>query len=225
MFLPCVPVVDVLPLTNATFYGRCYCQCVRWNSHCRVGVLWQMLMPVVDGKTTKVDYFSFSSQVLNKTSSQTCGRWYLPTFLFRDESLTLMYRASLIVLIRFRSSLPTMLKLLMVTLWPVMLLWSYMGEGAFRCSLNLSPKVLEESPMYSSSHSTLSHWYLWMTPLLFCIGSLSLGDIRRFLIVVPPLKYTCTHIYFQIIRHTFSYTLYVYTKLVLYFFRTWWSQE
>ena len=57
------------------------------------GVLWQMLMPVVDGKTTKVNYFSFSSEVLNRTSSQTCGRWYLPTFLFRDGSLTLNYRA------------------------------------------------------------------------------------------------------------------------------------
>ena len=105
-----VPVVDVLPLTNATFYGRCYCHWGRCNSHCMVGMLWQMLMPVVDGKTTKVNYFSFISEVLNRTSSQTCGRWYLPTFLFRDGSLTLMYRASLIVLIRFRSPLPTMLK-------------------------------------------------------------------------------------------------------------------
>ena len=26
------------------------------------------------------------------------------------------------------------------------------GEGSFRCSLYLSPKVLEVSPMYSSSH-------------------------------------------------------------------------
>ena len=34
-----------------------------------------------------------------------------------------------------------------------MLLWSYMGEGGFRCSLNLSPKDLEDSPMYSSSQS------------------------------------------------------------------------
>ena len=88
-----------------------------------------MIMPVVDGKTTKVNYFSFSSDVLNRTSSQTCGRWYLPTFLFRDGSLILMYRAPLIVFIRFRSCLPTMPKLLMVTSCPVMLLWSYMGEG------------------------------------------------------------------------------------------------
>ena len=34
--------------------------------------------------------------------------------------------------------------------------------------------------MYSSSHSTLSHLYLQMTPLLFCMGSWSLGAIGRF---------------------------------------------
>ena len=30
-----------------------------------------------------------------------------------------------------------------------------MGDGALMCSLNLSPKVLPDSPMYSSSKSTL----------------------------------------------------------------------
>ena len=50
----------------------------------------------------QVNYFNFSSEVLNRTSSQTCGRWYFPTFLFREGSLTLMYRASFIVLIRFK---------------------------------------------------------------------------------------------------------------------------
>ena len=30
-----------------------------------------------------------------------CGRWYLPMFLLRDGSLTLIYRASLMVLMRF----------------------------------------------------------------------------------------------------------------------------
>ena len=84
----------------------------RWNSH-RVFLF----------------YFSLSSEMLTRTSSHTCGRCYLPTFLFRDGSLTLMYIASLIVLIWFKSSLPTILKLLMVTLWPLILLWSYMGEG------------------------------------------------------------------------------------------------
>ena len=36
----------------------------------------------------------------------------------------------------------------------------YGGDGAFRCSLNLSPNVLAVSPMYSSSYSNWSHLYL-----------------------------------------------------------------
>ena len=34
-----------------------------------------------------------------------------------------------------------------------------MGDAAFWCSLNLSSKVLEDSPIHSSSHPTLSHLY------------------------------------------------------------------
>ena len=53
-----------------------------------------MFLSVADGKATGSIYFNLSSEVLTRTSSQTCGRWYLPTFLLRDGSLTLMYRAS-----------------------------------------------------------------------------------------------------------------------------------
>ena len=49
--------------------------------------------------------------MLNRTSSQICGRWYLPMFLLRDGSLTLIYRASLTVLVRFWSSLPHYFKI------------------------------------------------------------------------------------------------------------------
>ena len=110
-----------------------------------------MLLPVADGiATCKVtyqcgrcyclgSYFNLSSEVLNRTSSHMCGRWNLPMFLLRDGLLTLMYSASLIALLRFWSSLPTILKFSLVTWWPVMLLWSYIGEGAFWCSFNLSP--------------------------------------------------------------------------------------
>ena len=48
---------------------------------------------------------------LTSTSSQICGSWYLPIFLLRDGSLTLISIASLIVLVILWSSLPTMLKL------------------------------------------------------------------------------------------------------------------
>ena len=136
-------------------------------------------------------YFSLNSGMLHMTSSHIWGRWYLPIFLLRDGLLTLMYRASLMVLMRFWSSLLTMLKLSMAILWPEMLKWSYIGEGAFWCSLNLSANVLADSPICSSSHSTQSHLYLYMTPLFFRIGSLSFGAIR-FLMVIPPLKCTCT---------------------------------
>ena len=64
---------------------------------------WQMLWP--GGRCyLPGQFFNFSSEMLNRTSSQMCARWYLPIFLFRDGSLTLIYRASLMVLIRFWSS-------------------------------------------------------------------------------------------------------------------------
>ena len=127
------------------------------------------------------------------------GRWYLPMFLFRDGSLTLMNRASLIAPVRFWSFLPTMVKSLMLILWPEVLQWSNIGEGAFWCSLNLSAKVPADSPIYSSSHPCSLHLYLYMAPLLLVIGSLSLGTIRR-LLMVCPLKWPCTpnllHVFF-----------------------------
>ena len=66
-----------------------------------------------------------------------------------------------------------------------------MGEGSFRCSLYLSPKVLEVSSMYSSSQERSPHWHQYMAPLLLTIGPLSLGDTSRFLIVLLPLKWVC----------------------------------
>ena len=45
---------------------------------------------VADGITTGKPYFRFSSEMFNRTSSQMCGRWNLPTFLFRVGLLALM---------------------------------------------------------------------------------------------------------------------------------------
>ena len=156
-----------------------------------MGVVGRCYSQVADGIATG-QCLSFNSDVLSKTSSHIWGRWYLPMFLFRDGSLTLISIASFIALMRFWSSLPTMVNLLMLIWWPEMLQWSNIGEGGFWCSLNLSAKVLPDSPMYSSPHPCSLHWYLYMTPLLLVIGSWSLGAIRRLLIVCPPLKCTCT---------------------------------
>ena len=90
-------------------FGRCYLPSGRWNSHCRVDVYvrwyinWQM-------NSQGSVQFSLNSEVLNRTSSHICGRWNLPIFLLRDGLLTLINNASLIALLRFWSSLPTVLK-------------------------------------------------------------------------------------------------------------------
>ena len=76
--------------------------CGRWNGHYRVGVM-ARYCHVADGIATGSCYFNLSSEVLNRTSSHMWGRWYLPMFLFRDGLLTLIYRASLMALMRFCS--------------------------------------------------------------------------------------------------------------------------
>ena len=106
-------------------------------------------------------------------------------FLLGDGSFTLMNIASVMFLAILLSSLPTILKLSRNTLWPVVFWWSMMGDGALVCSLNLSPKVLPDSPMYSSSQSTLPHLYLYITPLFLSMVSLSLGCTSRSLMVLP----------------------------------------
>ena len=87
--------------------GWCYCQCSgrcynhffsilcwlmllpsgRWNSHCRVeDGKWLMLLPL--GRCYSpgsMILFQFKFGMLSRTSSHICGRWYLPTFLFRDD--------------------------------------------------------------------------------------------------------------------------------------------
>ena len=66
-----------------------------------------------------------------------------------------------------------------------------MGDGAFMCSLYLSANVLPDFPMNSSPKFTLPHLYLYIIPLFCQMVSLSLDLIRRFLIVLPPLKCIC----------------------------------
>ena len=144
---------------------------------------------VVDGITTG-SYLSLSFMLFIRTPSHTCGRWYLPMFLFSDGLLTLMNIDSFISLERFCSSLPTILKLLMLVVWPVVLLWSCIGEGVFRCSLNLSPNVLAVSPIYSSSQSNLLHLNLYIMPLLLVMWSLCFGATSSSFRVLPLLKWT-----------------------------------
>ena len=149
----CLPTLGVWFWCDGTLCnGRCYDHCNYRQMLCLP--MWKMWLPqlllwcgrqwvteadvtvsllsngrcyshVADGiATLGWIYFSISSEMLNRTSSHMWGRWYLPMFLLRDGLLTLIYFASLIVLIRFWFSIPTSLKLSMVVLWPVMLKFS-----------------------------------------------------------------------------------------------------
>ena len=90
------------------------------------------------------------------------------------------------------SPLPMILKLSTDVLWPVVLSWSKIGDGAFKCSFYISSKVLADFPMYSSSHSVLPHLYQYIMLLCFLISSLSFGNISKLFKVFPPLKYAWT---------------------------------
>ena len=74
---------------------------------------------------------------------------------------------SLMALAIFWPSLAMILKFSNVVLWPVIFSCSKMGDGALRCSLYLSSKVLADSPIYSSSHSVLPHLNQYMMLLCF----------------------------------------------------------
>ena len=132
MLLPYDVVVEVKPQRQMLSplvkqSGRCYChildmwQMVSHKLHVTTLIYGRCYCQVADGIATRSIYFNLSSEVFIRTSSHLSGRWYLPIFLFRDGLLTLIYRASLMFLMRFWSSLPTMLKLSMLMLWPVML--------------------------------------------------------------------------------------------------------
>ena len=100
----------------------------------------------------------------------------LPNFLFNVGLFTLMYMASFTALAILWSSLPIILKFSTDVMWPVLFWCSYIGDGAFRCSLYLSSIVLADSPIYSS-HSqschiwtSISHSFSsWCCPYLWVI--------------------------------------------------------
>ena len=122
------------------------------------------------------------------TSSQMWGGRYLPRSLFNDGSLTLMYIASLMVLMKPCGPLPTMEKLSKVMLCPVVCEWSKMRERALRCSLYLSTYSLPVSTVYSIVHPGRSHLYLYMTPPFWMMLSLSLAATKHSLTVLASLK-------------------------------------
>ena len=141
--------------------------------------------------------FIFSTGMDFNIPSHRCGRLYFPMFLFNVGLFTMMSMASFTALAIFWSSLSIIFKFSTDVMWPVLFWCSCIGDCAFRCSFYLSPKVLAESPIYPSLQSILSHLNQYITLLFFLMLSLSLGDTSKFLMVFPPLKYTCISYFLQ----------------------------
>ena len=79
---------------------------------------------------------------------------------------------SFIFLAKFCPSLPIIWKLFWLVVWPVWILWWWMAEGAFRCSLYLLPKSWR-FPLCTHHHSLGPHtgtnrWYHFGWPLGLC---------------------------------------------------------
>ena len=143
--------------------------------------------------------FKVRPGVLSKTLSHMWGKLNLPIFLFNVGLLTLINMDSLMFLAKPCTSLPPYyLKVILTSGVVCMVAMMMNGEGCFRCSLDLSPKVLEVSPIYSSSQVKSPHWNQYMVPLLLTMGSLSLGETSRFLMVLPSLKWVCMAYLLQI---------------------------
>ena len=132
--------------------------------------------------------FKLRPGVLSKTLSHMCGKLNLPMFLFNVGLFALMNMDSLIFLAKLCPSLPIIWKLLWLVGWPVWLLCWWMGEGSFSCSLIFHQRSWRFSLVYSSSQEWSPHWNQYMPPLWFTIGSLSLGETSKFLMVLLPLK-------------------------------------
>ena len=107
-----------------------------------------------------------------RTVSQICGRLYLPIFLFQIGLFTLMYIAYFMVLsYNFLAVHCCMASSALMFKYRWMCFWII---------LFLTPKVLNNSPTYSSSHSSLSHLNQYMTLHSSVIMSLSLWDKEIF---------------------------------------------
>ena len=94
-----------------------------------VYIVWQMLKPYMWLMELRSAFILSSVLRCWTEPYPICWQMVLANVPIRDGLFALMYRASFMVLKRFWSSLSSTVKLSMVTSWPEMLRWSYMGMG------------------------------------------------------------------------------------------------
>ena len=108
-------------------------------------------------RRVRLEYLSWSTGMSWRMLSHTCDNWYFPRFLFGKGSFTWMNMASLMFLELPCVSLCMMLTHSGLSGWPFELLCWWMGDGALRHFLILSPSALPDPPIYSSGQFMWGH--------------------------------------------------------------------
>ena len=129
-------------------------------------------------------YLSSSAGVSCRIWSHTYDSWYLPKFLFKEGSFTLVSFCALCLPVNYAETLGAD--------------WMSFGagmlvNGGWGPQMFFEPvqNALPVSLTYSSRQLICGHLYLYMTPLFCSLVSLSLGAISKVLIMFKPLKCTC----------------------------------
>ena len=124
-------------------------------------------------------YLRKRSGLLQMTSSHKWGSCYFPLFLLIVHGLLYGPGEGMWLPTHYRET-----DQFSMMFWGIGIVRN--REGVLRCSFNLSLKVLEDSPIYSSLHFILSHLYLCINPLFCMMLSLALGVTMRLLMVLHP---------------------------------------
>ena len=121
----------------------------RWCGHSGPGLAGQRV------------YLRCRSRMLHKASSHMWGSWYLPMFLLRFGSLTLINMASLMVLLMVCDSLSTVEKLCSLVWCPEATGMDIDGGGCSEMFLQPLPKVLADPEKSSNIQVQVQQAGMW----------------------------------------------------------------
>ena len=139
-------------------------------------------------------YISLSSRVLNRASSHRCGNWYLAMFLFRDGLFTLTNIVSFIVL----SEVLCFSSFYAKTVYSSMLVCDFRMFLKLKKGFEVFFISFSKCPCRFTSILLITQSCVTLIPLnhstFLCVCGFVLGAIRRFLMVLPPLKLLVSHV-------------------------------
>ena len=133
--------------------------------------------------------------------------------------------ASLMALAILCTSLPMILMFSTNFVWPLLFWCSQIGDGAFQCSLYLSPNILDEQPnifiltVNLVTLKPINHTALLCDSIII-LRSISVNSLGLF----SPLKCTCTPYFWQMVWNLWQMP-YEYGTTIWHFFLVGWPDR